>query len=360
MEAVRIYLTQTSANYRREEIIENKMTYPLPPFSTVIGALHNICGFREYHPMDISIQGDYKSLNKEPYTDYCFLNSTQDDRGILVKMANPSLLSTGYTIAGRALKSQGNSFRDDITIAVDDSLLMQEYRSLKDLNDKISAFKNGPYKKCMNKIKERKKALLTKKKSLSKDTSSYKRIETREKELKDIEKRMKSQLAEYEQEHYKKPMGMFRTLTKSLKFYEVLTDIELYIHVSSDHETLQTILDNIYEWKSLGRSEDFVEIKEAALVELSEPEKDYKSSYHGYIDAALIDDSEDVLVSSNSAETRIRGVKYYLNKNYKIEEAKRIFQKKKVYYTSYYGVDSESSGVYIDKSGDIPLIVNLI
>jgi len=36
---------------------------------------------------------------------------------------------------------------------------------------------------------------------------------------------------------------------------------------------------------------------------------------------------------------------------------KRIFEKKKVYYMSDYKVDTESNGVYIDKSGEEPLIV---
>ena len=44
MKCLRIKLTQSSANYRREETVTNKMTYPLPPMSTVIGALHNACG----------------------------------------------------------------------------------------------------------------------------------------------------------------------------------------------------------------------------------------------------------------------------------------------------------------------------
>ena len=44
MEALRIHLTQTSANYKREEVIENKMT-TASTFSTVIGALHHVCGF---------------------------------------------------------------------------------------------------------------------------------------------------------------------------------------------------------------------------------------------------------------------------------------------------------------------------
>ena len=37
MKALRLILHQTSANYKREETVENKMTYPLPPVSTVIG-----------------------------------------------------------------------------------------------------------------------------------------------------------------------------------------------------------------------------------------------------------------------------------------------------------------------------------
>ena len=97
MKALRIVLTQTSANYRKEESDKNKMTYPLPPFSTIIGAIHSACGFTEYKPMDISVQGNYKSMHREPYTDYCFLNSVFNDRGILVKMANDSMLSGAYT-----------------------------------------------------------------------------------------------------------------------------------------------------------------------------------------------------------------------------------------------------------------------
>ncbi|HAB59895.1 MAG TPA: CRISPR-associated protein Cas5 [Lachnospiraceae bacterium] len=362
MEALRIHLTQTSANYRREETIDNKMTYPLPPLSTVIGALHNICNFNEYHPMDISIQGDYKSLNKEAYTDYCFLNTTQDDRGILIKMANPSMLSKGYTVVARAMKSQGNSFRKGITIAVEDKKLIQEFRDLKDLNDKISDFKKGRYAKCMDMIKKRKNSLATKKKSSDKKSDTYLIIEDREKELKQIEKELKQRMADYEEVYYTKPISDFRSLTTSLKFYEVLTDVELIIHVKSDHETLQKIKDNIYEWKSLGRSEDFVEVKEAAFVEVVEPDDTYESSYHAYIDASIVNESSDsnVLLAKNQGNTMISGVKYYINKEYRLEGDKRIFEKKKVYYTSDYLVDEDSEGVYIDKSKEMNLIVNFV
>lgn len=362
MEALRIHLTQTSANYRREETIDNKMTYPLPPFSTVIGALHNICNYKEYHPMDISIQGDYKSLNKEAYTDYCFLNTTQDDRGILIKMANSSMLSKGYTIVARAMKSQGNSFRKGITIAVEDKKLMQEFRNLKDLNDKISEFKKVRYTKCTDMIKKRKTSLASKKKFFDKNSDTYRAVEGREKELKQIEKELKQRMTDYEEEYYIKPISKFRSLTTSLKFYEVLTDVELIIHVKSDHETLQKIKDNIYEWKSLGRSEDFVEVKEAEFVDVEVPDDTYIATYHAYIDATIAEENVEssVLLAKNKGENKIRGVKYYINKEYHLEGDKRIFEKKKVYYTSEYMVDEESDGIYIDKSKEVPLIVNFV
>lgn len=72
MKALRVKLRQTSANYRREETMENKMTYPLPPISTVIGALHAACGYTEYNEMKVSIQGKFTSMHKEPYVDECF------------------------------------------------------------------------------------------------------------------------------------------------------------------------------------------------------------------------------------------------------------------------------------------------
>lgn len=49
---------QTVANYKRPGSFQLKETYPLPPYSTVIGMIHFICGFTEYTDMEVSIQGD--------------------------------------------------------------------------------------------------------------------------------------------------------------------------------------------------------------------------------------------------------------------------------------------------------------
>ena len=60
MEALRIELYQDSACYRKPFAYKVTETYPLPPYSTVIGMLHNILGAEQYIPMEVSIQGDYE------------------------------------------------------------------------------------------------------------------------------------------------------------------------------------------------------------------------------------------------------------------------------------------------------------
>ena len=93
-------------------------------------------------------------MHREPYTDYCFLNSTQDDRGILVKMRNADMLSNAYDRVASAKKPQGNSFRNGITIQVHDQKLLDEYRALKDLNDEISEFKKKRFNPAMTLLKK--------------------------------------------------------------------------------------------------------------------------------------------------------------------------------------------------------------
>ena len=370
MKVLRIHLKQASANYRREETVENKMTYPLPPFSTVIGALHQAAHLKEYNKMEISIQGDYHSMSREPYTDYCFLNSTQDDRGILVKMCNENMLSKGYQRVGKALKSQGNSFQNGVTVAIENEELIEEYRSLRKLNEGIKSFKKGKFATCMSAIKTRKATLAMKKKQLDKTSEAYLLVVKRETEIKEKEKKLKRALKKYELEHYQRPYAKFRTLTTSLKYYEILHEVELVLHVKSDEKTMQLILENIYNLKSIGRSEDFVDVISAEMVELQETiDKEYKSVYHAYIDAELLKSEYGVYSKKKEMGVPAQGTKYYLNKNYRIDEitGQRIFEKKKVVYLSEYSVDEDVSGknVYIDKNPlngnqNMGLIVNFI
>lgn len=359
MKVLRIILTQQSANYKKEETTLNKMTYPLPPFATVIGAIHNACNYKTYHPMDISIQGRYESMNIKPYTDYCFLNSIMDDRGILVKMKNNALLSTAFDKVASAKKSQGNSFRKGITIDVTNEKLLQEYRNLKDLGDNLAKFKKEKIKPILDTIKKRKKNLGIKKKKYDKKTNEYELIVQREREIKELEKEIKERFKKYEENNYKIPYSKFASLTTSLKYYEILNNIELIIHIKSDKVTLEDIKDNIYNLKSIGRSEDFVDIKEVSFVELQEEiDDELISEYSAYVDYELVK-NEKIIIDDTGAK-KANGTKYYLNKNYIIEDNKRVFERKKVIYTSRYSAEEHDHNLYFDMNGPKSYIVNFI
>ena len=361
MQALRIVLTQSSANYRKEEAIENKMTYPLPPFSTIIGALHNACNYKEYHPMDISVQGKYESMHREPYTDYCFLNSVMDDRGILIKMRNGDMLSKAYDKVAAAKKPQGNSFRNGKTIEVINEELLEEFRNLKDLKDKIDEYKKGEFKEKIDEIKEEKKKISAMKKSTDKKSNEYKLITEKEKAIKLKEKELKEKLSQYEVENYTEPISKFRSLTTSLKFYEILDNIELVIHIKSDEKTLKDIQENIYNMKSLGRSEDFIDITDCKIVELKENDGGIEifSDYSAYLNYEDVK-SDKIWFDKAEAGIEVTGTKYYINKDYEIKDGKRCFNKKKVLYASDYLIYETSKNVLIDDNGDRTFIVNFV
>lgn len=360
MEVLRLKLRQAQANYRKEETIKNKMTYPLPPFSTVIGALHAACNFTEYHPMDLSIQGSYESMHKEAYTDYCFLNSVMDDRGILVKLKNSSMLSNAFDKVATAKKSQGNSFRKGITIDVYNEELIKEYREIKDKKDELAVFKKQRIEPVLAIIKKRKKSISTKKKMYDKGTTMYDFILKRENEIKSIENEIKSKLKAYENNQCIVPYKKFASLTTSLAHYEVLNNIQLIIHIKSDKNTLDSIKDNIYNLQSLGRSEDFIEVEEVTMTTVSDKiEGEVISSNSAYIALELVR-HEDIIFMGKSRGIEACGTKYYLNKNYRVQNNKRLFEKQRVVYMSNYAVDEESKNIFIDEDIDETYIINFI
>ena len=348
MKAVRLVLHQNSANYKKEETVDNKMTYPLPPLSTIIGAIHAACGYHEYKPMDISIQGRYSSMRKKAYTDYCFLNSVQDDRGILVKMRNESMLSNAFDKVASAQKNQGNSFRKGITINVHNQELLDEYRSLKDLGDRIDVYVKNEITPKLNEVKANKKMIT------DKTSDAYIEIEKVEKEIKELKKKAD----DYKKMQYTSLISKFRTLTTSLKFYEILDDITLILHIRADEDVLQDIVDNAYNLKSIGRSEDFVNVENVELVDLvDEIDDEIESNYAAYLDYDLLKDNRIYPYLRNA---RISGTKYYLNKDYRIEGKKRIFNKKKVLYTSRYVIDECTDNLLVDEYNGEKLIVNFL
>jgi len=305
MEALRIILKQSSANYRKAGTIDNKMTYPLPIPSTIIGALHNICGYTEYHPMDISIQGKFTSLSRKVYTDYCFLNSALDDRGNLIKVVDPNAFSGAFVKVASAKKSQGNSFKDRITIQVHNEELLQEYCNLKEKSKEIEELKNSEYKKKLEEFKALKKEIADKKKKEDKKSEVFKQLSEEEKKIK------------LEEEKYK---------------------------------------DNL---QSLGRSEDFVEVIECKIVELQEVEEVIENKLSMYINAKDFYE-EKIFTETVDGDHSSGGTKYYLDKNYEIKKGKREFKKVTVIYSTRVQAEESSENVKADIYNEKAILVNFI
>ncbi|SCG82200.1 CRISPR-associated protein Cas5 [Proteiniborus sp. DW1] len=77
--AVRLKLYQNMVNYKKPTSFQLKETYPLPPYSTVIGMVHSLCDYKEYKEMEISVQGKYHSKVNDLYTRYEFKNGMKFD-----------------------------------------------------------------------------------------------------------------------------------------------------------------------------------------------------------------------------------------------------------------------------------------
>ena len=79
--AIRLECYQNMPNYKKPASMEFKESFKLPPYSTVIGMIHKVCDFKEYKPMQISIQGNSKSIVSDMYTRYFFTpNKCESDR----------------------------------------------------------------------------------------------------------------------------------------------------------------------------------------------------------------------------------------------------------------------------------------
>lgn len=82
LKAIRINCYQNLSCYRKPASFQIQESYPLPPYSTVIGMVHMACGFKEYHNMDISIQGASSSTTADMYTKYAFGNPYDKERHV--------------------------------------------------------------------------------------------------------------------------------------------------------------------------------------------------------------------------------------------------------------------------------------
>ncbi len=341
MKVLRIILKQSSANYRRAGTIDNKMTYPLPIPATVIGALHNICGYTEYHSMDISIQGNYEAISKDMYKNITVLN-TVSDRGTLVKMVAPDTISNAYIEIATATEDNCN-FITEKNIKVKNRELLEEFKNLKLLKEKLDSEKNLK----LEEFKRRKEEFKTVKEELKK--------------IRTEEKNYKEEFKKFENEKYTKPYSQFRTIVKKPMFYELLNNVFLILHIKSDKETLKNIENNIFNLQSLGRSEDFVEVVECKMIELQEFDTEVKSAKGLTMYLNYNDFQEEKIFNLDVDENTVKsGTKYYLDKDYKIINGKREFKKVIALYSNYFSANKSSENVKLDEYENINLLVNFI
>jgi CRISPR-associated protein Cas5t len=339
---LRIRLKQAEAHFRKAESLENKMTYPLPPYSTIIGALHNACKYREYHPMDISVQGVYESIERKIYYDNAYLNSTQNDRGILVKLLNPNYFSAGYKTVAIAKKNQGNDFRKGITIDVISPELLSEYRYLRDLRDRLiderKAFQDN------NKLEQTK--LKSELEKLAEDSKKFESISQKLETLAQDSKSYEQEYKKKRQQEYEEPYSYFATLTKSIRSYEVIYNLETLIHVAADDEVLSDIERNIYNLTSVGRSEDFVDLLECKKVSIFDTEEEKTCNNGVYINVKAYDEQ----VGSKKDGDYSQGTVYRLPKDYKLKKGNREFNHIDCIYLSNFTYEpNDEYQIYFDE-----------
>lgn len=76
MKIIKIITYQPVAHFRKPTAFIIKESFPMPPYSTVIGAIHAMCGFKSYVDMDISIQGKSESNIFDFASNYIFKPNT--------------------------------------------------------------------------------------------------------------------------------------------------------------------------------------------------------------------------------------------------------------------------------------------
>lgn len=358
MKCLRLILHQNQANYRREDTMTNRMTYPLPPLSTVIGAIHNACNWKKYHDMDIGILGHYDSLNLRHYTNVIQLNTLNDDRGKLVKFSNENIQSNSYVLVAAALNNK-SSFKNKKDIDIINNKEFDRFIELKELEINLKNTKNETLDKIDTIKKQKNKELL----SLEKGSEQYKKIKNEIKELTDQIKIIKDNFID-QKESISKELQLYKTIISGPQFYENLSNITLFIYIRTSDDNINEIVSNIGNLKSIGRSEDTINDIKIDIIDVNNITEKIKcnSKYNSYIDYNLLK-NEVILTSSKQVDAESDTLYcsvYYIPKKYVIENDKRIFERKKVIYLSNYSCKMDNENVYYDVYNNEKLLINFI
>lgn len=77
-DTIRIKASQSMVNYRTPTSFLIRESYPLPPYSTVVGMIHSVCGFDSWRPMAASVQGTTRGITSDLFVRYAFGNQKFD------------------------------------------------------------------------------------------------------------------------------------------------------------------------------------------------------------------------------------------------------------------------------------------
>jgi len=268
--AVRLWLYQSTANYKKPTSFQLKESYPLPPYSTIIGMVHNLCNYKEYKEMEISVQGKYHSKVNELYTRYEFSHKFEEE----------------------------------------DRKRLKRCKKCYSLNNKDA-------KVCENCGSHEMEIL-----KISRGTHQYRNIV-----FPGIDKypELGSEVKYLSEEEYRDAKENFITVSKGPTTVELLVDVELLIHVIPKDQSLIKEIEQAFlyprEYPSLGRREDLAVIKEVKVVDIFEEELEedieLDSDMAAYVPINLLD-NESIILEGADSGIRNRGTRYKITKDYEL------------------------------------------
>lgn len=282
--AVRLKLYQNLVNYKKPTSFQLKETYPLPPHSTVIGMVHNLCRYEEYKDMDISIQGKYYSKVNDLFTRYEFSSKFEENDQKRIKKC-------------------------------------KECYSLNKKNEKT----------CQNCGSSNMETL-----KISRGTNQYRNCV-----FAGIDRYpdLGGEVRYLDEEEYELVKKNYMTVTKGISTTELLVDVELLIHIIPKDQNQVEEIERAFlypvEYPSLGRREDLAIIEEVKAVDVVEKILDeeitLKQDQTAYIPVSLIENDAIELLGPD-AGIKNRGTRYKLTKNYKLvnhgtKKTPKIFRK---------------------------------
>lgn len=206
-------------------------------------------------------------------------------------------------------------------------------------------------------LKDKEKEFKTEQKKYNKNSKEYEDLKNKIEDIKKQYKLIDSEFKDKYKREYDDLQKHFKTLVKKPSMQEVLYDVELVIHIRTEDDTANDILENIQNFVSLGRSEDFIELIEAKETEIVEADDDVdlKNDYKIYAKLSEISRNGNYgsfIFTDGNNKKEAKGTVYYISKDYVIENNRRVFNKIPCLYSSNLGIDEDSNG-FVDSEGYI-------